>query len=66
MQYPNKSTAGKTRLNRRAFLASSAAAGAFMVLPRHVLGGIALFMAGQSILRFVHPFPIQFNACLSG
>jgi cation diffusion facilitator family transporter len=30
-----------------------------------VLGGIALFMAGQSVLRFIHPLPIQFNEAIA-
>lgn len=30
-----------------------------------VLGGIALFMAGQSILRFMHPLPIHFNEAIA-
>jgi cation diffusion facilitator family transporter len=30
-----------------------------------VLGGIALFMAAQSILRLVHPLPIQFNEAIA-
>lgn len=30
-----------------------------------VLGGIALFMAGQSILRLLHPLPIQFNEAIA-
>jgi predicted dehydrogenase len=39
MKTPTKSAPAQARLNRRAFLASSAAASAFMVLPRRVLGG---------------------------
>jgi predicted dehydrogenase len=38
MKNSDISSPAKLRLNRRKFLASSAAAGAFMVLPRHVLG----------------------------
>lgn len=38
MKTPNPSSPANLRLNRRTFLASSAAAGAFMVLPSHVLG----------------------------
>jgi hypothetical protein len=39
MKIPNESSSAKPRINRRAFLATSAAASAFMVLPRRVLGG---------------------------
>jgi predicted dehydrogenase len=39
MKTPRTSSPAKPGLSRRAFLGSSAAAGAFMVLPRHVLGG---------------------------
>jgi cation diffusion facilitator family transporter len=30
-----------------------------------ILGGIALFMAGQSILRLLHPLPINFNEAIA-
>src|SRR5882672_662733 len=30
-----------------------------------VLGGIALFMAGESVLRFIHPLPINFNEAIA-
>ncbi len=30
-----------------------------------VLGGIALFMAGESVLRLIHPLPIQFNEAIA-
>jgi hypothetical protein len=39
MKIPNVSSSAQPRLNRRAFLATSAAASAFMILPRQVLGG---------------------------
>ncbi len=39
MNTPSTPAADQTGLNRRKFLASSAAAGAFMILPRRVLGG---------------------------
>src|SRR5712664_3413462 len=39
MKTTNPTSSANPRLNRRTFLASSAAVGAFMVLPRHVLGG---------------------------
>jgi cation diffusion facilitator family transporter len=29
-----------------------------------ILGAIALFMAGQSVLRYVHPLPIDFNVAI--
>jgi len=30
-----------------------------------VLGGIALFMAGESVIRIFHPLPIQFNEAIT-
>lgn len=30
-----------------------------------VLGGIALFMAGESVIRFFHPLPIHFNEAIA-
>ncbi|MDB6067161.1 MAG: Cation diffusion facilitator family transporter [Pedosphaera sp.] len=30
-----------------------------------ILGGIALFMAGESVLRFFHPLPINFNEAIA-
>jgi len=30
-----------------------------------VLGGIALFMAGESVIRIFHPLPIQFNEAIA-
>lgn len=30
-----------------------------------VLGGIALFMAGESVIRFFHPMPIHFNEAIA-
>jgi hypothetical protein len=39
MKTANETSSTKARLDRRAFFASSAAASAFMVLPRRVLGG---------------------------
>src|SRR5262249_21690503 len=39
MQTPNHTNNGPQRVSRRKFLATTCSATAFMVLPRHVLGG---------------------------